>query len=154
MIRCLLALQRHHSHPRPPTNVEGKMKVAIGPVIAMMATTADKRCRNSPPPGPDRCVFCLWNPNLSSHMCVASELSRAFVFSPRSKASDLAFLVDGSDNNSRANNTNNMDLPAFDERLRSGTPAQVSGGLWLLSSGRTLRPILLSAAARGSTPVN
>lgn len=25
--------------------------------------------RNSPPPGPDRCYFCLSNPNLSTHMC-------------------------------------------------------------------------------------
>jgi kynureninase len=34
----------------------------------------------------------------------------------------LAFLGNGSNNNSRANNTNNMDLPAFVERLRSGAP--------------------------------
>lgn len=29
----------------------------------------NKRRRTSPPPGPDRCYFCLSNPNLSSHMC-------------------------------------------------------------------------------------
>ncbi|KAF4467636.1 hypothetical protein FALBO_5485 [Fusarium albosuccineum] len=28
-----------------------------------------KRRRQSPPPGPDRCYFCLSNPNLASHMC-------------------------------------------------------------------------------------
>ncbi|KAL6869696.1 hypothetical protein ACO1O0_001025 [Amphichorda felina] len=28
-----------------------------------------KRRRASPPPGPDRCYFCLSNPNLSTHMC-------------------------------------------------------------------------------------
>ncbi|KYK58558.1 CwfJ domain protein [Drechmeria coniospora] len=28
-----------------------------------------KRRRQSPPPGPDRCYFCLSNPNISSHMC-------------------------------------------------------------------------------------
>lgn len=49
-------------------------------------------------------------------------LNRAFAFSPRARASDFAFLGNGSNNNSRANNTNNMDLPAFVERLRSGAP--------------------------------
>lgn len=29
----------------------------------------NKRRRASPPPGPDRCYFCLSNPNISSHMC-------------------------------------------------------------------------------------
>jgi len=29
------------------------------------------RRRRSPPPGPDKCFFCLSNPNLSSHMCCA-----------------------------------------------------------------------------------
>ena len=28
-----------------------------------------KHRRTSPPPGPDRCYFCLSNPNISSHMC-------------------------------------------------------------------------------------
>ncbi|EKJ76732.1 hypothetical protein FPSE_03143 [Fusarium pseudograminearum CS3096] len=28
-----------------------------------------KQRHRSPPPGPDRCYFCLSNPNLSSHMC-------------------------------------------------------------------------------------
>ncbi|PTB62933.1 hypothetical protein BBK36DRAFT_1136460 [Trichoderma citrinoviride] len=28
-----------------------------------------KRRRASPPPGPDRCYFCLSNPNISAHMC-------------------------------------------------------------------------------------
>ncbi|KAG5980407.1 hypothetical protein E4U55_004056 [Claviceps digitariae] len=28
-----------------------------------------KRRRASPPPGPDRCYFCLSNPNIASHMC-------------------------------------------------------------------------------------
>ncbi|KAI9171463.1 CWF19-like protein mug161 [Paramyrothecium foliicola] len=28
-----------------------------------------KKRRASPPPGPDRCYFCLSNPNLSTHMC-------------------------------------------------------------------------------------
>ncbi|GAB0136606.1 hypothetical protein EsDP_00004902 [Epichloe bromicola] len=28
-----------------------------------------KRRRVSPPPGPDRCYFCLSNPNIASHMC-------------------------------------------------------------------------------------
>ena len=28
-----------------------------------------KRRRRSPPPGPDKCYFCLSNPNLSAHMC-------------------------------------------------------------------------------------
>lgn len=30
-----------------------------------------RRRRASPPPGPDKCFFCLSNPNLSSHMCCA-----------------------------------------------------------------------------------
>lgn len=30
-----------------------------------------KRRRASPPPGPDKCFFCLSNPNLSAHMCCA-----------------------------------------------------------------------------------
>ncbi|KAG6007163.1 hypothetical protein E4U21_006266 [Claviceps maximensis] len=29
----------------------------------------NKRRRASPPPGPDRCYFCLSNPNIASHMC-------------------------------------------------------------------------------------
>ncbi|CAH0049551.1 unnamed protein product [Clonostachys solani] len=29
----------------------------------------NKRRRASPPPGPDRCFFCLSNPNLATHMC-------------------------------------------------------------------------------------
>lgn len=29
----------------------------------------NKKRRASPPPGPDRCYFCLSNPNISSHMC-------------------------------------------------------------------------------------
>nr|WOD45983.1 Kynureninase (L-kynurenine hydrolase) [Trichoderma atroviride] len=49
-------------------------------------------------------------------------LNRGFTFSPRARASDLAFLGNGSNNNSRANKTNNMDLSAFVERLRSGAP--------------------------------
>jgi hypothetical protein len=50
--------------------------------------------------------------------------NRAFAFSPRARARDLAFLGNGSNNNSRTNNANanNMDLPAFVERLRSGAP--------------------------------
>jgi hypothetical protein len=28
-----------------------------------------RKRHNSPPPGPDRCYFCLSNPNLSTHMC-------------------------------------------------------------------------------------
>lgn len=30
-----------------------------------------KRRRGSPPPGPDKCFFCLSNPNISAHMCCA-----------------------------------------------------------------------------------
>ncbi|SPN96830.1 related to meiotically up-regulated gene 161 protein [Cephalotrichum gorgonifer] len=30
-----------------------------------------KRRREEPPPGPDKCFFCLSNPNLSAHMCCA-----------------------------------------------------------------------------------
>lgn len=30
-----------------------------------------RRRRGSPPPGPDKCFFCLSNPNLSAHMCCA-----------------------------------------------------------------------------------
>ncbi|OAA48716.1 CwfJ domain protein [Metarhizium rileyi] len=29
----------------------------------------NKRRRASPPPGPDKCYFCLSNPNISAHMC-------------------------------------------------------------------------------------
>lgn len=43
IIRCLLALRHHHSHPKPPTNVDGKKKVTYGLIIAMMATTADQQ---------------------------------------------------------------------------------------------------------------
>lgn len=48
--------------------------------------------------------------------------NRAFAFSPRVRARNLTLLGNGSNNNSRANSINNMDLSAFVERLRSGAP--------------------------------
>ena len=128
----------------------------------------NKRRRASPPPGPDRCYFCLSNPNISSHMCCSigdeSYITTAkgplptsttfvekglnfpghFIIIPLAHAATIPSMGDASDPSSDAVRTYN-EMTRFRESLQAMISAKSSHKLgvvtWEISRDRNVHLI-------------